>query len=88
MLSSTLVSMAFATEHPVVAHSEYRPVEAMVRAYARRRLRPLLEQYEVLEVERADGGGTLLVPLISDAVRTVDLERKLIDIDLDFLGEE
>lgn len=29
-------------------------VEAMVRAYARRRLRPLLEQYEVLEVERED----------------------------------
>jgi len=27
-------------------------VEAMVRAYARRRLRPLLDQYEVLEVER------------------------------------
>jgi hypothetical protein len=27
-------------------------VEAMVRAYARRRLRPLLEQFEVLEVER------------------------------------
>lgn len=27
-------------------------VEAMVRAYSRRRLRPLLEQYEVLEVER------------------------------------
>jgi hypothetical protein len=27
-------------------------VEGMVRAYARRRLRPLLEQYEVLEVER------------------------------------
>src|ERR1700720_1872369 len=24
--------MAFATEHPVVAHSEYRPVEDMVRA--------------------------------------------------------
>ncbi|MBJ7387108.1 MAG: DEAD/DEAH box helicase family protein, partial [Mycolicibacterium sp.] len=24
--------MAFATEHPVLAHSEYRPVEAMVRA--------------------------------------------------------
>ena len=29
---STLVNMAFATEHPVVAHSEYRPVEDMVRA--------------------------------------------------------
>lgn len=27
-------------------------VEAMVRAYARRRLRPLLEQFQVLEVER------------------------------------
>jgi hypothetical protein len=27
-------------------------VEGMVRAYARRRLRPLLEEYEVLEVER------------------------------------
>lgn len=27
-------------------------VEALVRAYARRRLRPLLEQFEVLEVER------------------------------------
>jgi hypothetical protein len=33
-------------------------VEAMVRAYARRRLRPLLEQYEVLEVER-EGSWTL-----------------------------
>jgi hypothetical protein len=33
-------------------------VEALVRAYARRRLRPLLEQYEVLEVER-EGQWTL-----------------------------
>lgn len=31
---------------------QYALVEAMVRAYARRRLRPLLEQFEVLEVER------------------------------------
>ena len=37
--------------------------------------------------ERADGGEPLLVPLISDAVRTVDLERQRIDIDLEFLGE-
>ena len=29
---STLVPMAFATEYPVLAHSEYRPVDAMVRA--------------------------------------------------------
>ncbi|MGB8795329.1 MAG: DEAD/DEAH box helicase family protein, partial [Mycobacterium sp.] len=27
--------MAFATEHPIVAHSEYRPVEDMVRAGGR-----------------------------------------------------
>jgi excinuclease ABC subunit B len=27
-----LVNMAFATEHPVLAHSEYRPVDAMVRS--------------------------------------------------------
>ena len=33
-------------------HEQRSLVEAMVRAYSRRRLRPLLEQYEVLEVER------------------------------------
>jgi excinuclease ABC subunit B len=32
---STLVNMAFATEHPVLAHSEYRPVDQMVRAGGR-----------------------------------------------------
>jgi len=32
---STLVNMAFATEHPVLAHSEYRPVDAMVRTGGR-----------------------------------------------------
>jgi excinuclease ABC subunit B len=32
VLGSTLVNMAFATEHPVLAHSEYRPVDAMVRS--------------------------------------------------------
>jgi len=45
-----------------------------------------LPSCEVLEVERA--GPPLLVPLVSDAVREVDLERKAIDIDLRFLGEE
>lgn len=30
--ASTLVPMAFATEYPVLAHSEHRPVDAMVRA--------------------------------------------------------
>ncbi len=47
-----------------------------------------LPSCEVLEVERAEGGEPLLVPLISDAVRMVDLERGRIDIDLRFLGED
>jgi 16S rRNA processing protein RimM len=52
-------------------------------------VRQLLElpSCEVLEVERADGSGQLLVPLVSDVVREVDLERRAIDIDLSFLGE-
>ncbi len=52
-------------------------------------VRRLLElpSCEVLEVERA-GGGELLVPLVSDAVREVDLDRRTIDVDLRFLGEE
>ena len=47
-----------------------------------------LPSCEVLEVERVEGGDLLLVPLVSDAVRTVDLERKEIQIDLAFLGED
>ncbi len=47
-----------------------------------------LPSCEVLEVERETGGGELLVPLVSDAVRSVDLERREIDVDLAFLGEE
>src|SRR6476659_5192161 len=35
VVGSTLVNMAFATEHPVLAHSEYRPVDAVVRAGGR-----------------------------------------------------
>jgi 16S rRNA processing protein RimM len=42
---------------------------------------------ELLEVER-DAAPALLVPLISDAVRTVDLDARRIDVDLTFLGEE
>jgi 16S rRNA processing protein RimM len=45
-----------------------------------------LPSCEMLEVERS-GGGELLVPLVADAVREVDLERRAIDIDLEFLGE-
>ncbi len=45
-----------------------------------------LPSVDVLEVERTGGEGELLVPLVSDAVRSVDIERKTIDIDLRFLG--
>jgi 16S rRNA processing protein RimM len=42
---------------------------------------------EVLEVARPDAD-ELLVPLVADAVRSVDLRRKRIDVDLRFLGAE
>lgn len=50
-----------------------------------------LPSCEVLEVRRADavdGAPALLVPLIRDAVRAVDVEARMIDVDLAFLGEE
>lgn len=46
-----------------------------------------LPSCEVLEVTRAGGGPDLLVPLVRDAVRTVDVEHRVIDVDLAFLGE-
>ncbi len=46
-----------------------------------------LPSCEVLEVAREAGGAALLVPLVADAVREVDLERREIDVDLRFLGE-
>jgi 16S rRNA processing protein RimM len=50
-----------------------------------RRMVPL-PSCEALEVERT-GGGELLVPLVRDAVRSVDVERRRIDVDLGFLGD-
>jgi 16S rRNA processing protein RimM len=47
-----------------------------------------LPSCEVLEVARGEGHGDVLVPLISDAVREVDIARKRIEIDLKFLGED
>jgi 16S rRNA processing protein RimM len=41
---------------------------------------------ELLEVQRPDGPD-VLIPLISDAVRTVDIAASVIDVDLAFLGE-
>jgi 16S rRNA processing protein RimM len=46
-----------------------------------------LPSCEALAVERA-GGGELLVPLVRDAVRDVDVAGRRIDVDLAFLGEE
>jgi 16S rRNA processing protein RimM len=51
-----------------------------------------LPSCEVLEVQRAMVAGAeraspLLVPLVRDAVRSVDIERREIDVDLRFLGE-
>ena len=52
-----------------------------------------LPSCEVLEVHRTSEGGAagtppLLVPLIRDAVRSVDIDRRAIDVDLRFLGED
>ena len=46
-----------------------------------------LPSCEVLEVARPDDQGDLLVPLIIDAVRHVDIDRREVEIDLRFLGE-
>jgi 16S rRNA processing protein RimM len=58
-----------------------RPVGTVRRLVA-------LPSCEVLEVARTDGGGDLLVPLVRDAVRVVDIDRRQVDIDLRFLGED
>jgi 16S rRNA processing protein RimM len=49
-----------------------------------------LPSCEALEVERPGGAGgdALLIPLVRDAVRAVDVEARRIDVDLAFLGEE
>ncbi len=60
--------------------------DAGVRVGTVRRLLAL-PSCEVLEVSRAGDQDDLLVPLISDAVRHVDIERREVEIDLEFLGE-
>jgi 16S rRNA processing protein RimM len=45
-----------------------------------------LPSCEALEVERPDGS-ELLVPLVRDAVRSVDVGAGVVDVDLEFLGE-
>jgi 16S rRNA processing protein RimM len=60
-------------------HDGGRPVGTVRQVLA-------LPSCEVLQVARSEGG-ELLVPLVSDAVRDVDVERGEIDVDLAFLGE-
>jgi 16S rRNA processing protein RimM len=62
-------------------HDGGRPVGTVTRMLA-------LPSCEVLEVARDDRSGELLVPLVRDAVRAVDVARGEIDIDLEFLGED
>ena len=61
-------------------HDAEREVGKVVRLLA-------MPSCDVLEVARPEADG-LLVPLVSDAVRSVDVQRKRIDIDLRFLGAE
>jgi len=46
-----------------------------------------LPSCELLEVRREAGGDPLLVPLVSDAVRSVDVAARRVDVDLVFLDE-
>ena len=47
-----------------------------------------LPSCEVLEVARTDSEEPLLVPLVADAVRGVDVSTRRVDVDLVFLGED
>jgi len=50
-----------------------------------RRLVPL-PSCEALAVARAEGA-ELLIPMVRDAVRSIDVEAKRIEVDMEFLGE-
>ncbi len=44
-----------------------------------------LPSCEALEVEPPEGGGPLLVPMVKDAIRHVEPDRRRIEVDLEFL---
>ena len=46
-----------------------------------------LPSVEVLEVERADGS-ELLVPMVGDAIRSLDVPGRRVDVDLGFLDAD
>ena len=68
-------------EHASVAMHVEEPERS---GYAEERALP---SCEVLEVARP-GSADLLVPLVRDAIRMIDVEERRIDVDLAFLGEE
>jgi 16S rRNA processing protein RimM len=45
-----------------------------------------LPSCEVLEVSRQEGA-SLLVPMVKDAIRHIDVEHRRVDVDVSFLGE-
>ncbi|HEY2398258.1 MAG TPA: ribosome maturation factor RimM [Solirubrobacteraceae bacterium] len=47
-----------------------------------------LPSCEALEVQPPRGGEALLVPMVKDAIRAVEIERRRIEVDLAFLGYE
>jgi len=47
-----------------------------------------LPSVDVLEVVRPGGGEPLLVPLVRDAIRSVDAAARRVDVDLGFLGAD
>jgi 16S rRNA processing protein RimM len=47
-----------------------------------------LPSCEALEVQPLGDGAPLLIPMVKDAIRTLDIERREIDVDLSFLGVE
>jgi 16S rRNA processing protein RimM len=47
-----------------------------------------LPSCEALEVLPEPGAEPLLVPMVKDAIRSVEIERERIEVDLEFLGLE
>ncbi|HEX2702589.1 MAG TPA: ribosome maturation factor RimM [Solirubrobacteraceae bacterium] len=46
-----------------------------------------LPSCECLAVTRVGGGADMLVPLVRDAIRVIDVERRVIEVNRSFLGE-
>jgi 16S rRNA processing protein RimM len=46
-----------------------------------------LPSCECLVVARSGGGADLLVPLVHDAIRSIDVAARVVDVDRGFLGE-